>query len=130
MPKEPIERGGLEWKITPTVIKRFLYIINNIDVRHWEYIGYSSLCNVGVYSWEETPYGEYNIRLSEKSDVSDDERILFSDLYISIYTDSISILCAVTNRLTKEYKSKEFKKSEDFINYYNSITKIMEITNA
>ena len=41
--KEPIERGGLEWKITPTVIKRFLDIINNIDVRHWEYIGYSSL---------------------------------------------------------------------------------------
>ena len=122
--KEPIERGGLEWKITPTVIKQFLYIINNIDVRHWEYIGYSSLRNVGVYSWEETPYGEYHIRLSEKSDVSDDERILFSDLYISIYyTNSLSILCGVTNRFTKEEKSKEFKKSEDFIKYYNHITK-------
>ena len=36
--KEPIERGGLEWKITPTVIKQILYIINNIDVRHWVYI--------------------------------------------------------------------------------------------
>ena len=120
---EPIVRGGLEWKITPTVIKQFLYIINNIDVRHWEYIGYSSLRNVGVYSWEETPYGEYNIRLSGKSDVSDDERILFSDLYISIYTNSMSILCAVTNRFTKERKSKEFKNSADFINFYNHITK-------
>ena len=120
---EPIVRGGLEWKITPTVIKQILYIINNIDVRHWEYIGYSSLRNVGVYSWEETPYGEYNIRLSGKSDVSDDERILFSDLYISIYTNSMSILCAVTNRFTKERKSKEFKNSADFINFYNHITK-------
>ena len=121
--KEPIERDGLEWKITPTVIKQFLYIINNIDVRHWEYIGYSSLRNVGVYSWEETPYGEYNIRLSKKSDVSDDERILFSDLYISIYTNSISILCAVTNRFTKERKSTEFYNTDEFINYYNNITK-------
>ena len=122
--KEPIERDGLEWKITPTVIKQFLYIINNIDVRHWEYIGYSSLRNVGVYSWEETPYGEYHIRLSEKSDVSDDERILFSDLYISIYyTNSMSILCRVANRFTKESKRKEFKNPDDFINYYNNITK-------
>ena len=120
---EPIVRGGLEWKITPTVIKQFLYIINNIDVRHWEYIGYSSLRNVGVYTWEETFYGEYHIRLAEKSDVLDDERILFSDLYISIYTNSMSILCAVTNRFTKERKSKEFKNSADFINYYNHITK-------
>ena len=120
---EPIVRGGLEWKITPTVIKQFLYIINNIDVRHWEYIGYSSLRNVGVYTWEETFYGEYHIRLAEKSDVLDDERILFSDLYISIYTNSMSILCAVTNRFTKERKSKEFYNSVDFINYYNHITK-------
>ena len=120
---EPIVRGGLEWKITPTVIKQFLYIINNIDVRHWEYIGYSSLRNVGVYTWEETFYGEYHIRLAEKSDVLDDERILFSDLYISIYTNSMSILCAVTNRFTKERKSKEFQNSADFINFYNHITK-------
>ena len=120
---EPIVRGGLEWKITPTVIKQFLYIINNIDVRHWEYIGYSSLRNVGVYTWEETFYGEYHIRLAEKSDVLDDERILFSDLYISIYSNSMSILCAVTNRFTKEYKSKEFYNTDEFINYYNNITK-------
>ena len=120
---EPIVRGGLEWKITPTVIKQFLYIINNIDVRHWEYIGYSSLRNVGVYTWEETFYGEYHITLLKKSDVSDDERILFSYLYISIYTNSMSILCAVTNRFTKERKSKEFKNSADFINFYNHITK-------
>ena len=120
---EPIVRGGLEWKITPTVIKQFLYIINNIDVRHWEYIGYSSLRNVGVYTWEETFYGEYHIRLAEKSDVLDDERILFSDLYISIYSNSMSILCAVTNRFTKERKSKEFQNSADFINFYNHITK-------
>ena len=120
---EPIVRGGLEWKITPTVIKQFLYIINNIDVRHWEYIGYSSLRNVGVYTWEETFYGEYHIRLAEKSDVLDDERILFSDLYISIYTNSISILCTVTNRFTKERQSKRFNNPDDFINYYNNITK-------
>ena len=120
---EPIVRGGLEWKITPTVIKQFLYIINNIDVRHWEYIGYSSLRNVGVYTWEETFYGEYHIRLAEKSDVLDDERILFSDLYISIYSNSMSILCAVTNRFTQERKSKEFQNSADFINLYNHITK-------
>ena len=120
---EPIVRGGLEWKITPTVIKQFLYIINNIDVRRWEYIGYSSLRNVGVYTWEETFYGEYHITLLKKSDVSDDERILFSYLYISIYTNSMSILCAVTNRFTKERKSKEFKNSADFINFYNHITK-------
>ena len=121
--KEPIERGGLEWKITPTVIKQFLYIINNIDVRHWEYIGYSSLRNVGVYSWEETVYWEYHIRLAKKSDVSDDERILFSNLYISIYTNSIFIICRVTNRFTKESKRKEFKNPDDFIKYYNNITK-------
>ena len=35
---EPIVRDGLEWKITPTVIKQILNIINNIDVRHWERI--------------------------------------------------------------------------------------------
>ena len=56
-------RDGLEWKITPTVIKRFLDIINNIDVRHWKCIGYSSLRNVGTYTWEETFYGEYHITL-------------------------------------------------------------------
>ena len=120
---EPIVRGGLEWKITPTVIKQILNIINNIDVRHWERITYTSLRNVGVYTWKETFYGEYHITLLKKSDVSDDERILFSDLYISIYTNSISILCAVTNRFTKERKSKEFKNSADFINFYNHITK-------
>lgn len=120
---EPIVRDGLEWKITPTVIKQILNIINNIDVRHWERITYTSLRNVGVYTWEETFYGEYHITLLKKSDVSDDERILFSYLYISIYTNSMSILCAVTNRFTKERKSKEFKNSADFINFYNHITK-------
>ena len=59
----------------------------------------------------------------KKCDISDDERILFSDLYISIYSNSMSILCAVTNRFTKERKSKEFKNSADFINFYNHITK-------
>ena len=121
--KEPIVRDGLEWKITPTVIKQILHIINNIDVRHWKCIGYSSLRNVGTYTWEETFYGEYHITLLKKCDISDDERILFSNLYISIYTNSISILCTVTNRFTKEIKSKEFKNSADFINYYNHITK-------
>lgn len=116
-------RDGLEWKITPTVIKQILHIINNIDVRHWKCIGYSSLRNVGTYTWEETFYGEYHITLLKKCDISDDERILFSNLYISIYTNSISILCTVTNRFTKEIKSKEFKNSADFINYYNHITK-------
>ena len=120
---EPIVRGGLEWKITPTVIKQILNIINNIDVRHWERITYTSLRNVGVYTWKETFYREYHITLLKKSDVSDDERILFSYLYISIYTNSMSILCAVTNRFTKERKSKEFKNSADFINFYNHITK-------
>ena len=61
--KEPIERDGLEWKITPTVIKQILHIINNIDVRHWERITYTSLRNVGTYTWEETFYGEYHITL-------------------------------------------------------------------
>lgn len=121
--KEPIERDGLEWKINPTVIKCFLDIINNIDIRHWKNINYESLRNVGVYSWEETPYGEYHIRLAKKSDVSDDERILFSNLYISIYTNSIFIICRVTNRFTKESKRKEFKNPDDFIKYYNNITK-------
>ena len=120
---EPIVRDGLEWKITPTVIKQILNIINNIDVRHWERITQTSLRNVGVYTWKETFYGEYHITLLKKSDVSDDERILFSYLYISIYTNSMSILCAVTNRFTKERKSKEFKNSADFINFYNHITK-------
>ena len=101
----------------------YFQVINNIDVRHWERITYTSLRNVGVYTWEETFYGEYHIRLAEKSDVLDDERILFSDLYISIYSNSMSILCAVTNRFTKERKSKEFYNSVDFINYYNHITK-------
>ena len=128
--KEPIVRDGLEWKITPTVIKQFLYIINNIDVRHWEYIGYSSLRNVGVFTWEEAIYGEYNLILSEKSDVSDDERILFSDLDIIINTDTMNPSCmhiyisfVVTNQITKESKIKEFYNSVDFINYYNNITK-------
>ena len=118
-----IVRDGLEWKITPTVIKQILNIINNIDVRNWERITYTSLRNVGVYTWEETFYGEYHITLLKKRDVSDDERILFSYLYISIYTNSMSILCAVTNRFTKERKSKEFKNSSDFTNFYNHITK-------
>ena len=121
--KEPIERDGLEWKITPTVIKQILHIINNIDVRHWERITYTSLRNVGTYTWEETFYGEYHITLLKKCDISDDERILFSNLYISIYTNSISILCTVTNRFTKESKRKEFNNPDDFINYYNNITK-------
>ena len=120
---EPIVRDGLEWKINPTVIKQILYIINNIDVRHWERITYTSLRNVGVYTWEETFYGEYHITLLKKSDVSDDERIIFSYLYISIYTNSISILCAVTNQITKERQSKRFNNPDDFINYYNNITK-------
>lgn len=30
-----VRNNGLEWKINPTVIKYLLYIINNIDVRHW-----------------------------------------------------------------------------------------------
>ena len=121
--KEPIERGGLEWKITPTVIKQILYIINNIDVRHWERITYTSLRSVGVYTWEETFYGEYLIYLLENHTCTCNNRILFSDLYINIHDNHIYISCAVTNRFTKEEKSKEFKKSEDFINYYNSITK-------
>ena len=121
---EPIVRDGLEWKITPAVIKQILHIINNIDVRHWERITYTSLRNVGVYSWEETPYGEYHITLLKKCDISDDERILFSYLYISIYyTNSMSILCGITNRFTKEYKSKEFNNPDDFIECYNNITK-------
>lgn len=62
--KEPnMGYDGLEWKINPTVIKQILYIINNIDVRHWKCIGYSSLRNVGTYTWEETFYGEYHITL-------------------------------------------------------------------
>ena len=121
--KEPIERGGLEWKINPTVIKQILYIINNIDVRHWERITYTSLRNVGTYTWEETFYGEYLIYLLEKHTFNDNNRILFSDLYINIHDNHIYISCSVTNRFTKEEKSKEFKNSEDFINYYNSITK-------
>ena len=121
--KEPIVRDGLEWEITPTVIKQFLYIINNIDVRHWERITYTSLRNVGTYTWEETFYGEYHITLLKKCDISDDERILFSNLYIGIYTNSIFIICRVTNRFTKESKRKEFKNPDDFIKYYNNRTK-------
>ena len=129
--KEPIVRNDvLEWKITPTVIKQILYIINNIDVRHWEYIGYSSLRNTGVYSWNEAIYGEYHIRLAEKSDVSDDERIVFSDLCIMILFDTISNSCSsinisfiITDQITKEEKIKEFYNTDDFINYYNNITK-------
>ena len=37
--------------------------------------------------------------------------------------ERLPILCAVTNRFTKERKSKEFKNSSDFINFYNHITK-------
>ena len=120
----------LEWKINPTAIKQILYIINNIDIRHWEYIGYSSLRNTGVYSWDETIYGEYHIRLAEKSDVSDDERIVFSDLCITILFDTISNSCSsinisfiITDKITKEYKSKRFNNPDDFIKYYNNITK-------
>ena len=62
--KEPnLRNDGLEWKINPSVIKCFLDIINNIDIRHWKCIGYSSLRHIGVYSWEETFYGEYHITL-------------------------------------------------------------------
>lgn len=37
--------------------------------------------------------------------------------------DYIGISCVVTNRFTKEHKSHEFNNSDDFINYYNNITK-------
>ena len=129
--KEPIVRNDvLEWKINPTAIKQILYIINNIDIRHWEYIGYSSLRNTGVYSWDEAIYGEYHIRLAEKSDVSDDERIVFSDLCIAILFDTISNSCSsinisfiITDKITKDYKSKRFNNPDDFIKYYNNITK-------
>lgn len=129
--KEPNLRNvGLEWKINPTVIKQMLNIINNIDVRHWKCIGYSSLRHTGVYSWEEAISGEYHLILSEKSDVSDDERILFTYFHIMIVydlidelCDYIGITCGVTNRFTKEYKSHEFYNSDDFIKYYNHITK-------
>ena len=135
--KEPnMGYDGLEWKINPTVIKQMLYIINNIDVRHWKTILYSSLRNVGVFTWEEAIYGEYNLILSEKSDVSDDERILFSDLDIIINTDTMNPSCmhiyisfVVTNQITKESKIKEFYNTANFINYYNNITKIKETFN-
>ena len=129
--KEPIVRNDvLEWKINPTVIKQILYIINNIDIRHWEYIGYSSLRNTGVYSWDDAIYGEYHIRLAEKSGISDDERIVFSDLCITILFDTISNSCSsinisfiITDKITKEEKSKYFYNIDEFINYYNNITK-------
>ena len=99
-------------------------------LRHWKCIGYSSLRHTGVYSWDEAISGEYHLILSEKSDVSDDERILFTYFHIMIVydlideiCDYIGISCVVTNRFTKEIKSKEFKNSADFINYYNHITK-------
>ena len=128
--KEPIVRDGLEWKINPTIIKCFLDIINNIDVRYWKCIGYSSLRNVGVFTWEEAIYGEYHLILSKKSDFLDNERILFSNLYISINTDTMNPSCihiyisfVVTNQITKERQSKDFYNTDDFINYYNNITK-------
>ena len=120
---EPIVRGGLEWKITPTVIKQILYIINNIDVRHWERITYTSLRNVGVYTWEETVYGEYLIYLLENHTGTDNDRILFSELYINIHDNHIYISFVITDQITKEEKSKKFYNSADFINYYNHITK-------
>ena len=129
--KEPIVRNDvLEWKINPTAIKQILYIINNIDIRHWEYIGYSSLRNTGVYSWDDAIYGEYHIRLAEKSGISDDERIVFSDLCITILFDTISNSCSsinisfiIADKITKEEKSKYFYNIDEFINYYNNITK-------
>lgn len=129
--KEPnMGYDGLEWKINPTVIKCFLDIINNIDIRHWKTILYSSLRNVGVFTWEEAIYGEYHLILSKKSDFLDNERILFSNLYISINTDTMNPSCihiyisfVVTNQITKERQSKDFYNTADFINYYNNITK-------
>ena len=56
-------------------------------------------------------------------EIPNKEPIVFSYLYISIYTNSMSILCAVTNRFTKEEKSKYFYNIDEFINYYNNITK-------
>ena len=51
-------------------------------------------------------------------------------MYISINTDIMNPSCmhiyisfVVTNQITKERQSKEFYNSDDFINYYNSITK-------
>ena len=129
--KEPnLRNDGLEWKINPTVIKQMLNIINNIDVRHWKCIGYSSLRHTGVYSWDEAISGEYHLILSEKSDVSDDERIVFSDLCITILFDTISNSCSsinisfiIADKITKEEKSKYFYNIDEFINYYNNITK-------
>lgn len=125
-----VRNDGLEWKINPTVIKQILYIINNIDIRHWEYIGYTSLRNTGVYSWDEAISGEYHITLSEKRNVSDDERILFTYFHIMIVynlidavCNYIGISCVVTNQITKEEKSKSFNNPDEFINYYNHITK-------
>ena len=43
--KEPIVRDGLEWKINPIIIKCFLDIINNIDVRHWKCIYIYFICS-------------------------------------------------------------------------------------
>lgn len=37
--------------------------------------------------------------------------------------DYIGISCVVTNQITKETKSKEFNDPDDFIKYYNNITK-------
>ena len=37
--------------------------------------------------------------------------------------DYIGITCAVTNRFTKERQSKRFNNPDDFIKYYNNITK-------
>lgn len=108
---------------SPTVIKQILYIINNIDVRHWERITYTSLRNVGVYTWEETVYGEYLIYLLENHTGTDNDRILFSELYINIHDNHIYISFVITDQITKEEKSKKFYNSADFINYYNHITK-------
>ena len=66
----------------------------------------------------------------QKSDFLDNERILFTYFHIMIVydlideiCDYIGISCVVTNRFTKEHKSHEFNNSDDFINYYNNITK-------
>ena len=71
-----------------------------------------------------------NITLYYQSDFLDNERILFSNLYISINTDTMNPSCihiyisfVVTNQITKERQSKDFYNTDDFINYYNNITK-------
>ena len=104
---EPIVRGGLEWKITPTVIKQILNIINNIDVRHWERITYTSLRNVGVYTWEETFYGEYHITLLKKVTFR-----MMKEFYLVIYILAfIQIRCLYYVQLPIDLQKNENQKN-------------------